>query len=482
MKNIVLLGSGNVTKAIVEYFYKFKDIFLIIATNDVESGNDYLKQFPQNISIVALDINNEKEASEIIRKGEVVISMLPPFLHKKALEICIREKKNFVCASYLTPELKDLEEEAKKNNVSCFFELGLDPGIDHIVTVHIVDLIRKKNGKIKKLLSLCGGLTAPEFVDNPLAYKFSWSPEGVFKAINEAVYLKDNKNIVVKKEDLMYSAKYFHVNNSLDTHMYPNRDSLKYREIYRIEEVETLIRGTIRFKGFCENVAAFLELGFLDQNELNQNLPDVFSCLDFVKHCLKNENPVFKGDQRMVNLFKIKLANIEEELIFKFLNSVTKNKFWSSLSENERLERMRIILSGFKYLELFSKERKLKKNQTALQTFVDHLKKYLNLKEGDTDFVIMVLDFEVEFPNNMKETIKFKLLKSGDPKNITAMSLLVGLPAAIGAKLLLDGKITKKGVFGPFEPEMCNVLYEEFVKEGVIQKIFRSKSSPDPKL
>jgi saccharopine dehydrogenase-like NADP-dependent oxidoreductase len=143
---------------------------------------------------------------------------------------------------------------------------------------------------------------------------------------------------------------------------------------------------------------------------------------------------------------------------------------------------MRIILSGFKYLELFSKERKLKKNQTALQTFVDHLKKYLNLKEGDTDFVIMVLDFEVEFPNNMKETIKFKLLKSGDPKNITAMSLLVGLPAAIGAKLLLDGKITKKGVFGPFEPEMCNVLYEEFVKEGVIQKIFRSKSSPDPKL
>lgn len=477
MKKILLLGSGNVAKAIVDYFGKYSDIFLTIGTNDLVSGNLLKDQFPNQTRVLKLNIKNNLEAENAIENSDLVISMLPPFLHKYALEHCINLKKDFVCASYLSPELKSYKKKAMKNGITCLFEMGLDPGIDHVVTVHIIDSIRKKGGKIKRVLSLCGGLTAPEFIDNPLAYKFSWSPEGVFKAISDAFYFEKGKRIVVKKKDLLYWSKFFYVNNSLNTYFYPNRDSLKYKEIYNIPEVETLIRGTIRFKGFSEIVATFLELGYFDQQILPQNFPEILSCYDLLKHLIRNEDNYFV-DNYLLTMAKKKFPQIDEKFLNRFLNGITKNEFWKTLTNKQKKERLKIILEGYEHLELFSKEKKLSKKETILSMFVEHLKIYLSLKNGDTDFVIMILDFEVELPGNIIEKIKFKLLESGDAKGHTAMSKLVGLPAAIGAKLILDGKLTKKGVFGPFDADICNLFYDEFIKQGVIKKIVRTKMVP----
>lgn len=168
------------------------------------------------------------------------------------------------CSSYLPENYKEYDKRAQEAGISILFEIGLDPGIDHIVTMKMVEEVRNENGKVTGLNSHCGGLVAPKDIDNPLSYKFTWSPEGALKALSDCQFLSEGKKKEISRENLLYSTTNLFVNNSLNLCYYPNRDSIKYRSKYQIKEVENLIRGTIRFKGYAEIVGAFIDLGFMD--------------------------------------------------------------------------------------------------------------------------------------------------------------------------------------------------------------------------
>ena len=205
MTNVLIFGSGYIVVAIVDYLKKKKDLSFTIATRTIDEAKKIAKQLDFDIKIEEADVTDEEKCREITKKSDIVISMVPPSLHKHILDYCIKEKKHLAVASYLNDELRSKDKDAQDANISCLFEVGLDPGIDHIVTMHMINEVKKNKGKVQSLLSLCGGLVAPHCITNPLCYKSSWSVEGPFKALSDAKFLKDGKEMNIKREDLLYN-------------------------------------------------------------------------------------------------------------------------------------------------------------------------------------------------------------------------------------------------------------------------------------
>ena len=330
MTRVLIFGSGYIVVAIVDYLKRNNNLKFTIATRSIDEAKKIAKQLDFEIDVEEADVTDEEKCREIVKKSDIVVSMVPPSLHKHILDYCIKEKKHLSVASYLKDEMKERDQEAKDAGISCLFEVGLDPGIDHIATMHMINEVKKNKGKVQSLLSLCGGLVAPHCITNPLCYKSSWSVEGPFKAISDAKYLKDGKEVNVKREDLLYNEFEINVNNSICTYHYPNRDSVVYKDIYDIPECKDLYRGTIRFKGFIENVAAFLDLGLLEQDEEVKEM----SVLEYIKDKIKDEDSELKNvSEDIFNEAKQVLDKKPDLDLVKFTNFVTKNKNWNDMDD-----------------------------------------------------------------------------------------------------------------------------------------------------
>ena len=341
-------------------------------------------------------------------------------------------KKNVVTTSYVSPAMQELEPKVKEAGITVMNEIGLDPGIDHLYAVKTIEEVHKAGGKVTSFLSYCGGLPAPEASDNPLGYKFSWSSRGVLLALgNAAKFYKDGKIQEIAGPDLMSTAKPYFIYPGFAFVAYPNRDSSPYRERYNIPEAQTVIRGTLRYQGFPEFVKVLVDIGFLSENKH-----------DF----LKKDITWAEATQKIIGASSQK----ESDLVWG-ISSKTK---FSDTAEKQR------IMDGMKSLGLFSND-KITPRETPLDTLCATLEQKMQYEEGERDMVLLQHKFEIQNKDGTKETRTSTLVEYGDPKGYSAMAKLVGVPCAVACLMVLDGRISQKGILAPVKWDIAELLLLE---------------------
>jgi len=329
--------------------------------------------------------------------------------------------------------------------VIVFNEIGLDPGIDHLYAVKTIDEVHKEGGKILSFLSYCCGLPAPENSNNSLGYKFSWSSRGVLLALrNNAQFLRDGKVVEIGHADLMASAKPIYTGYpGFNFVGFPNRDSTQYTTLYNIPEAREVLRGTLRYAGFPEFVKALVEISLLDDQE---------------QEYLRSEAPEITWKQVLT-----RALGVGEGLSVDDLKNTVLARTNIHDSPNAAS-----ILEGFKWIGLFS-DVHVHRRGTLLDTLCATLEEKCQYEEGERDLVFLQHRFEVELKDGTRQTRTSTLVDFGKPTGSgpSSMATTVGVPCGIATQLILDGKITKTGVFAPMSPEINNPVMELLEKEGI---------------
>ncbi|MCP1995315.1 saccharopine dehydrogenase family protein [Flavobacterium sp. HSC-61S13] len=437
MRNILIVGAGRSASSLIKYLLEKSDLenlHITIADLSLELAQKKTQNHP-NATAISLDLFDVEHRREEIAKASIVISMLPAFMHIELAKDCLTYKKHLVTASYISPEMAALDEEVKKNGLVFMNEIGLDPGIDHMSAMKILDEIRAKGGKTILFESFCGGLVAPESDDNLWNYKFTWNPRnvvlagqgGAAKFIQEGQYKYIPYNKVFRRTEFMEIEGYGRFEG------YANRDSLKYRSIYGLDDALTVFRGTIRRVGYSKAWNMFVELGLTDDSYTIDN-SEHMSYRDFINSYL----PYHRTDSVEI---KLRLAlNLDQDDIM-----------WDKLME----------------LDIFNPDKIIGlKNATPAQILEKILSDSWSLKENDKDMIVMYHKFGYELNGEHKE-IDSKMVCIGDDQTYTAMAKTVGLPVAIAALKILKGIITKPGVQMPIDKDVYEPILKELENYGI---------------
>uniref|UniRef100_A0A1B6DNM3 Saccharopine dehydrogenase-like C-terminal domain-containing protein n=2 Tax=Clastoptera arizonana TaxID=38151 RepID=A0A1B6DNM3_9HEMI len=342
-----------------------------------------------------------------------------------------------VTASYCTMEMNQLHKKAVQAGVTIVNEVGLDPGIDHLLAMELIDEIHQVGGKIESYISYCGGLPAPECSDNPLRYKFSWSPRGVLlNVLGNAKFLLNSQAVDVPAGgDLMKCSQELDFLPGFALECYPNRDSLRYAQLYGIAaEAHTMIRGTLRYKGFLETMSCLHKLGLLDLTthpNLHPNGPDI------------------TWRELMCSLLGLSHADIFYENLKSKVSEKVGEKQLKAVEDLGLLDEVPVI-----------------KVHTPLDSLSQHLSSRLNLGEKERDVVILHHELGILWPSGQKEKRTVNMVEYGD-EGASAMARTVGLPAAITAKMVLDGEIQEHGMVYPITPDIYRPLLSRLRAEGL---------------
>jgi len=403
-----------------------KNFIIQISDFDTENLKFFTKKYPKIITQI-FDVNDKKQREKIVINQSIVISMLPAKYHFLIAIECLKSNINLVTASYISDELMKLDYEVKKKNLLFLNEVGLDPGLDHMSALKLIKEIKNDNGKIKSFKSHCGGLIHPKYDNNPWNYKFTWNPRNVVLAAKgQAKFLKKNKIVQVNYPDVFNQTEKINIDQLGDFDSYANRDSLKYIKLYGLDEIDTMFRGTLRRKGFCESWEIIALLGLTDDevylNTFNKSYKDLIL------------SQLFNKDN---------VIDLKKEIELKVSRKISEETY------NKLL-----------WTELFTCNRKLKNEKMTLAQVVESLlvKKW-NFEVKDKDMIVMQHDFEYQ-KNNRLLNKKSTLVVYGD-ENFSAMSKTVGLPLAIATKLILENKINYYGVKIPD----ISMIYEPILKE-----------------
>ena len=266
MSKILVLGAGFVAGPLVKYL-SYKGHQITVASQFIDEAQALANDYPE-IDISELNVTDADSLGALVKLHDIAISFVPFQFHLNVAKQCIKYSKHMITASYETEDMKALDQQAIDSGIVILNEIGLDPGIDHLSAMRIIDEIHEKGGQLDSFTSWCGGLPAPDYNDNPLGYKFSWAPRNVLTALlNEATFLKDGEIIRVPSEDLLLNTYSIDISEDLKLEGYPNRESVNYRDIYGISEAKDILRGTLRYKGFSAILQACKEMGLLDLNE-----------------------------------------------------------------------------------------------------------------------------------------------------------------------------------------------------------------------
>jgi len=424
MKKVLILGAGLVVKPIVTYLLK-KGFYVTVATRTKSKAESMISGHP-NGNAVAWTVEQESELDELINSHDLTVSLLPWIHHIMVAKKCIHFKKNMVTTSYVKPEMKALDAAAREAGIIILNELGLDPGIDHMSAMRIIDHVHGKGGKIEEFYSVCGALPAPEACDNPFNYKFSWSPKGVVMAgNNDGKYLRHGKIVDVPTQDLFKNPMQVEFPEVGLLEIYPNRDSMSYIELYGIPETKTMMRGTFRFKGWCEAIDAIKQLQLISYEKFDMT---------------------GKSYADMVAML-IGAGNSE--------NIRSKVAAFLKLDENAH------ALNAIEWLGLFSSENMNRAVDSPFEVTSDLMIGKMELRQNERDMVVMQHTFVASYPDGKKEVIKSRMLDFGTPATDTAVARTVALPAACGVKMILDGQITEKGVHIPVIPDIYDPILDE---------------------
>ncbi|MFW9793010.1 MAG: saccharopine dehydrogenase C-terminal domain-containing protein [Candidatus Thorarchaeota archaeon] len=422
MKKIVCLGAGLVARPYIQYLSD-NDFYVTVASRTMSKA-ERLIEGCKNTEAVAFNIAEDNELlEELTEKADLVCSLLPYTYHVKAARIAIKHKTHFCTTSYISDEMQALEDDAKKAGVLLLNECGVDPGIDHMSAMKIIDDVHNNNGRIISFTSFTGGLPAPDANNNPYGYKLSWSPRGVLLAgRNDAQFLRDGKEIKIPGSELFQNCELMEVPGIGTFEGYPNRDSLSYIDIYNIQETKTMLRGTFRNVGWCGTLDKIADLGLLD---IEERTFDGMTYADLVRELtLSNDTDVKSA--------VAKTCGIEPE------DPIINRLEWLGLFEEKE------IPTGI---------------NTILDSVCSLFEEKLQYAPGERDMIVMHHEFIVQYPDK-KQKVTSTLIDYGIPNGDSSMSRTVALPVAIASKMILDGEITLTGVHRPIIPEIYEPILE----------------------
>ncbi len=433
MKKILVLGAGMVAGPLVRYLLEHK-YEMTVTSLVLEDAEKLIGGNPLGTPMT-LDLSDDDALSSLVAAHDLVISLVPYSFHPLVANHCLIHNKNLVTASYVSQEMEAFDQQAKDHGLIFLNEIGLDPGIDHMSAMRIIDDVHARGGKIRHFRSYCGGLPAPEANDNPFGYKFSWAPRGVLMASrNGARYWRDNHKVEVSPQRLFRDMRLLNVPGAGDFEAYPNRDSLEYREIYQLgDEVRSVFRSTLRYIGWCDTLANYVKLGLLDtepRNATGMNYAEYMRELLGVKE---------DADLRVAAAKKM---GIPADCLPAW------NLHWLGMFSNRPMGQDMI---------------------SPLDALGNRMLAMLSYKPGERDMVVLFHEFKAWFEEDGHyERLTSTLVDFGVRYGDSSMSRTVSLPAAIAARLILEGEIESRGVMRPVVPELYNPILDELATLDIV--------------
>tara|TARA_B110000238_G_scaffold66993_1_gene73509 strand:+ start:940 stop:2304 length:1365 start_codon:yes stop_codon:yes gene_type:complete len=440
MRKILIIGAGKSASYLVKYFLDksiSENLDITIGDLDLTNAKKWTENNP-NAHILKLNIFEEEGRKKAIESADIVVSMLPARFHIEIAKDCLSLGKHMVTASYVSKEMQALNEEAKSKNLVFLNEIGVDPGIDHMSAMQVIDRIRESGGKLLLFESFTGGLMAPESDTNLWNYKFTWNPRNVVLAGQggAAKFLQESKFKYIPYHRLFRRTEFLEVDGYGRFEAYANRDSLKYKGVYGLDSIQTLYRGTIRRVGFSRAWQIFVILGLTDDSYTIADSENM-SYRDFVNSFL----PYSPTDSVELKL-RYKLKIDQDDIL------------WEKLEE----------------LDIFSAEKKVTlKNASPAQILQKILLDSWSLEPKDKDMIVMYHKFGYEL-NGEKHQIDATMVCTGDDQTFTAMAKTVGLPVGIATLAILNNKIKRYGVQIPINKDIYEPILSELESFGVIFK------------
>jgi len=437
MRKVLIIGSGKSSSYLIKYLLdksKKESLFITIADKDITNAKILLNNHSSS-KAVELDVFDDDSREKEIINSDIVISMLPASFHIMIAKDCINHSKNMLTASYISDEMLALNEQAVSKGIVIMNEIGLDPGIDHMSAMKVIDQIKEKGGKVILFESFTGGLIAPESDNNLWNYKFTWNPRNVVLAGqgSPAKFIQEGSYKYIPYSKLFRRTEELKIENHGSFEAYANRDSLKYREIYGLKDIKTLYRGTIRKVGFSEAWDVFVQLGITDDSYTIK----------------KSENMKFS---EFINLFLPYHPTDSIELKLSQLLKISQNDLiWDKLLE----------------LDIFSTQKTITlKNASPAQILEFILSESWSLEVNDKDMIVMCHKFGYEL-NNKKYQIESNMICTGKDQTYTAMAKTVGLPLAIATVAILNSEIKAIGVQLPINKNIYNPILKELQDYGI---------------
>jgi saccharopine dehydrogenase (NADP+, L-glutamate forming) len=384
------------------------------------------------VTPVAIDIRDQQARQTLVEETDLVISLLPPSLHILVAKDCLQYRKHLLTASYTDPEVKKLQKDIQKAGLLFMYEMGLDPGIDHMSAMKVIHSIEKKGGLIYSFKSYCGGLISPESNDNPWQYKITWNARNIVLAGQSGATYKDKGKVKeLTHEQLFDQSKTILIPGLGKLAYYPNRDSLAYMSSYNLDNIPTFMRATLRYPDFCEGWSAVIRLGLTDDSRKIQT-----DNLSFFKWATQH----VKTDKQLSN----------EENVALFLGVSSKSK----------------VIRQLKYLGLLNGEVINQGEQTNANVLQQAMESRLGMSPNDKDMIVMMHEIEFE-RRNIATRMHSYMIVQGEDNLRTAMAKTVGLPLGITAKLLLQDKINLTGLHIPVMPEVYNPVLKELEEHDI---------------
>lgn len=437
MKNILLIGAGRSTQSLVDYLSSHaidSDWYITICDRDIKLAEKRAGSH-ERLKAISLDITNDAERSEAIQKVDLVISMLPAHMHVPVAEDCVRFQKHMVTASYVSDQMNALHDKAVEAGVVLMNEIGVDPGIDHLSAMKVLDEIRAEGGEMTIFESFTGGLVAPESDDNPWGYKFSWNPRnvvlagagGAVKFKQEGLYKYIPYHQLFRRTEFIDIPKYGRFEG------YANRDSLRYRSVYGLENIPTIYRGTLRRPGFCRAWDVFVKLGMTDDSYQLEGVSEM-THRSFLNTFL-GYNPNDSVELKLMHYLQIP-------------------------QDSELMEKL-------EWLDIFKETPVGLDKATPAQVLQHILEKKWTMKPDDKDMIVMWHKFGYIL-NGERKMIESHMITKGENAEATSMAKTVGLPVGIATRFILEGKIITPGVHLPITKEIYEPMLEELAANGIV--------------
>jgi saccharopine dehydrogenase-like NADP-dependent oxidoreductase len=436
MKKITILGAGLSATSLINYLLERAEKYdwtIKLGDYDLDLAKSKVNGNPRGEAF-QFDVTNEALVADIVSQSDIVVSMMPASFHHIIAKECVKHKKNMLTASYVSEAMKELNDEAKEAGVGLFNELGVDPGIDHMSAMRIIDNLRDNGNKLNAFFSFTGGLVAPEYDNNPWNYKFTWNPRNVVLAGQGiSMFIRNGKYKYIPYQQLFRRVMTTTVDGYGEFEVYPNRDSLSYRETYGLEDIPTIFRGTMRRPGYTKAWNVFVQLGATDDTYTIEDSENM-TYRDFINTFLPYERhtPV-----------EVKIQHLLPELI-----------------DEE-------VMTKLVWLDIFSHKKVELKNATPAQILQKILEEKWQLDEGDKDMIVMQHRFEYTDTNDIEKAIISSMVMKGESLSNTAMAITVGLPLAIATKMVANGETKLTGVQTPVIPELYNPILDELAELGI---------------
>lgn len=433
MKKVAIIGAGWMTKPLVDYLMETCGYFVIMANRTLSKAEDIIAGRAGG-KAVRWSMDEPETLDQVVSEADLAVSMVPKPVHIHVARACLRHGKHMVTTAYEIPELVALDEEAKQKGILILNELGEVPGMDHMGTQLVLDEIRQEGGRVIRLNSYGSGLPAFEFNRNPMGYKFSWDPKTVFVAARTpGAYLEQGKKIEVPGDKLFDHFWLVDIEGLGTFESYPNKDVEKYVEPFGLDrDSVSFYRGLLRFSGYCNNMRYMLALGLLDSERERS----------------------FEGMSY-------------RQLMASLVGAGPTDDIEAAVARRLGLDKMADIIHRLKWLGLFEDRPIAVTKGSCLDVLLDRMLARMSYEPHERDMILLHIDALAEFPDGRKERRLATMHVEGIPYGATAMARAVALPAAIAARLVLEGEIQASGArMPPTLPELYRPALEELATFG----------------